>query len=678
MNLQIRAKLLTQVGLITYALREAFVTLIPYLILSSIATLLLQALPLWENAPHLKIIYMGAKLMQDALPILLLISIAFQLSKLKNIDSAGAILLSTTLLITIFPLNATLINSDLHSSTFSIFSFLIPIVSTCIFGSLLKSKWIPYPQTTPLADSVRMIYRYTPAFILSYLASLIIFELIHTSFNQISAINFFTFDQLASNTDWMIIFRTVCTHLLTFTGVHGTNIFDLIISHNYLSDLVAPNLSAKNLVDTFVIFGGVGASLSLAIAILIVAKDGHAIRVSKIALPFLVFNVTEILLYGLPIVLNRKLFIPFLCVPLINLTVALMVVHAGLFTFTATQLPWTTPIFISGYLASNGDWTAVLFQALLLSVDVGIYMLFVRTYVNTQSTTEHLNLLKEKLDISESIQTKQGLKFQEAQAFLVNAHLDIHRIIELIVKNDLIMFYQPIIDIKNQQCNSFEALLRLKMHDGKIVGPYFIPILERAGLSTVIDIWVCKQVRLNLEAWHQEGYYPSISINLHPDTLVDEEAMKKIVQLLSGFDVQFEVIERAFLLPEKAAVNVQRLKDMNFKLVIDDFGTGYSSLEHLHNTSAETIKFDKQLIDIAESENGYKIYMHSSKMCIDLGFRLVAEGIETESQLNIVKQAGIQFVQGWYFSKALPTEEAKQFALSFNQSLPSGITQHYA
>jgi phosphotransferase system glucose/maltose/N-acetylglucosamine-specific IIC component len=61
--------------------------LIPYLILSSIAALLLQALPLWENAPHLKKIYMGAKLLQDALPILLLISIAFQLSKLKNIDS---------------------------------------------------------------------------------------------------------------------------------------------------------------------------------------------------------------------------------------------------------------------------------------------------------------------------------------------------------------------------------------------------------------------------------------------------------------------------------------------------------------------------------------------------------------------------------------------------------------
>lgn len=668
MTLRLRAKLLHQISLTTYALREAFVTLIPYLILSSIATILLQALPLWENAPHLKTIYMGAKLMQDALPILLLVSIAFQLSKLKNVDSAGAILLSTTLLITIFPLNAGLISSGLHSSTFPIFSFLIPIVSTCIFAAFLKSKWIVYPQTTPLADSVRMIYRYTPAFILSYLSSLIIFELIHTGLNQISAINFFTFNQLANNTDWMIVFRTICTHLLTFTGVHGTNIFDLIVGNSQLGNLIAPNLTSKNLIDTFVVFGGIGASLSLAIAILIVAKDGHAIRVSKIALPFLVFNVTEILLYGLPIVLNRKLFIPFVFVPLLNLTIALMVVHTGLFTFTATQLPWTTPIFISGYLATNGDWMAVLFQALLLTIDVGIYMLFARTYVNTQSTTEHLNLLKEKLDISESIQTKQGLKFQEAQAFLVNAHLDIHRIIELIVNNDLIMFYQPIIDIKNQQCSSFEALLRLKMHDGKIVGPYFIPILERAGLSTVIDIWVCKQVRLNLEAWHMEEYYPTININLHPDTLVDEEAVKKIAQLLSGFDVQFEVIERAFLLPEKAAANIQLLKEMQFKLVIDDFGTGYSSLEHLHHTSAETIKFDKQLIDIAESENGYKIYMHSSRMCVDLGFRLVSEGIETESQLKIVKEAGIQFVQGWYFSKALPTEEAKQFALTFNQS----------
>ncbi len=525
-----------------------------------------------------------------------------------------------------------------------------------------------YPQTIQLAGSVRMIYRHTPAFILSYATSLIVFEFIHITFNQVTSMASLTTLQFANHPEQMIAFRTVCSHLLTFVGVHGTNIFDLIFGTSQLSQLIMPNLTAKNLIDTFVIFGGVGASLSLAIAILIVAKDGHAIRVSKIALPFLVFNVTEILLYGLPIVLNRKILVPFILVPLMNLAVALFVVHAGFFTFSATELPWTTPIFVSGYLATNGDWTAVLFQALLLSVDIGIYVLFVRTYVNTQSTTAHLELLKEKLHLSESIQTKQGLKFQEAQTFLVNAHLDTHRIIDLIVNNELIMFYQPIIDIENQQCNSFEALLRLKMQDGKIVGPYFIPTLERAGLSTVIDLWVCKQVRLNLEAWHNEGYSPFISINLHPDTILDEKAMNTVVEILSGFDVQFEVIERAFLLREKADKNIQLLRNNGFQLVIDDFGTGYSSLEHLHITTAKTIKFDKQLIDMAKSDSGCKIYMHSSKMCADLGFVVVSEGVETEAQLNIVKQAGVQFVQGWYFSKALPANEAKQFALSFNQN----------
>jgi EAL domain-containing protein (putative c-di-GMP-specific phosphodiesterase class I) len=303
-----------------------------------------------------------------------------------------------------------------------------------------------------------------------------------------------------------------------------------------------------------------------------------------------------------------------------------------------------------------------------------IYTVFVRDYVRTQSSAEHFALLSRKLNISSGFQMKRGLKFQEAQTFLVNAHLDTHHIIQRIIDNQLTVYYQPIVQIQHHTCHDFEALLRLRMQDGTVVGPDFLPSLERAGLSTVIDLWVCRQVRADCLAWQAEGYHPNISVNIHPDTFLDAESMKQIIMLLSGFNVQFEVIERALLTPEKSNQLIQQLKAHGFKVAIDDFGTGYSTLESLHHVSANTIKFDKKLIDVTNHEKGYKIYYHTSRMCNDLGFTLVAEGIETEAQMQLIQAMGIQYVQGWYFAPALPTADAKQFAETFN--LDSTSTAH--
>ncbi len=151
MRWQLVAKLRNQLELIIYALREAFVSLIPFLVLSSIATLLLQVLPLWGSSRHLTTLHLGAKLMQDALPVFLLIAISFQLSKLKNIDSAGAITLSVALLITIFPFKITLINAAFSSSSFSVFSILIPVVSTLNICQIFKLQMDALSTNNPIS-----------------------------------------------------------------------------------------------------------------------------------------------------------------------------------------------------------------------------------------------------------------------------------------------------------------------------------------------------------------------------------------------------------------------------------------------------------------------------------------------------------------------------------------------
>jgi len=652
-----------QIQLTVYSLREAFIALVPFFILTSVSTLILELLLQLSVFNDIKPIKIGVTLLRNTIPIMVLISVAHQLAKLKAIDSIVCIALSLSLLFSLQSSNIT----NLYASNSSFLSLLIPIFSTFFLVRITNSEKLLSPKYAALDDNLRMIYRYTPAFIISYVVLLCLFFVMKMGYDQLYVYLASMFSGLEHHIEWMILIRTLVSHLITFLGIHGSFMFDIMVNSNYLNSPLYEHFTAKNFIDTFVIFGGVGSCLALAISILLYAKDQHAIKISKISMPFLVFNITEIILYGLPVVLNRKLFIPFVLVPIVNVGLALLFLHLFPVDFKAISLPWTTPIFISGYLATGGSWAVVLFQLLLITLDVMIYTLFVREYVRTQSSAEHLALLSNKLNISSGFLSKRSLKFQEAQTFLVNAHLDTHQIIQLITNNQLTVYYQPIVQVQQDSCHDYEVLLRLRMQDGTIRNPDFLPTLERAGLSTVIDLWVCRQVRADFLAWQAEGYHPNISVNIHPDTFLDAEAMKQITLLLTGFNVQFEVIERAFLCPEKSDLVIQELKTLGFKVAIDDFGTGYSTLENLHQMSADTIKFDKKLIDATDHERGYKIYYHTSHMCNDLGFSLVAEGIETEAQVQLIKQMGIQYIQGWYYAPALPWAEAKKFAESFNR-----------
>jgi lactose/cellobiose-specific phosphotransferase system IIC component len=662
----VHSSLIKQLKLIGYALREAFISLIPFLIVSSISTLILAAVLQFHLYANVENIKSGIQVLQNALPIMVLVSFTHQLARLKGIDKMAAVALSLSLLISLQPFNST----TLFGTNSSFLALLIPILSTFLLAKIANNARFISPKYTALDDNLRMVYRYSPAFVISYILLLGVFILLQNGFQHVHQSLMVGLGTFANSTEAMLFLRTIVSHLLTFIGVHGTNIFDLLVNPSYLKSPLTEHFSAKNLIDTFVIFGGVGSCLALAISILLQAKDQHAIKISKISMPFLVFNISEILLYGLPIVFNKKLFTPFIVVPIINLSLALLLMHYVPIEFNAITLPWTTPLFINAYLATSGNWLVVLFQLFLLGLDILIYMFFVRDYVRTQSSSEHFSLLSNKLNISSSIQSKRGLKFQEAQTFLVNAHVDTDDIIQLIIKNELTMYYQPIVQVRQQRCHHFEALLRLRKTDGTIVNPDFLPTLENAGLSSVIDIWVCRKVRSDILAWQAEGYNPLVSVNIHPDTFLDDEVMQQIFSLLDGFNVQFELVERAFFNSDASSGVIRLLQKMQFKLAIDDFGTGYSTLQSLHTTAADTIKFDKQLLDVTNTDKGYKIYHYASQMCNDLGFNIVAEGVESEAQLNIIQQSGVQNAQGWYFSEALPPTQAKQFAQSFGLKLP--------
>ena len=129
--------------------------------------------------------------------------------------------------------------------------------------------------------------------------------------------------------------------------------------------------------------------------------------------------------------------------------------------------------------------------------------------------------------------------------------------------------------------------------------------------------------------------------------------------------IELEITERSYIENfVEVSKNIEKLKKYGIEIAIDDFGTGYSSLHLLHSLKADSIKIDKSLLDNIVNEKGKILY---SQLCLTLkklGYKLIAEGVETEEQVDFLLDSGVDIVQGWVYAPALSFEEAKQFALS--------------
>jgi diguanylate cyclase (GGDEF)-like protein len=245
----------------------------------------------------------------------------------------------------------------------------------------------------------------------------------------------------------------------------------------------------------------------------------------------------------------------------------------------------------------------------------------------------------------------------------INAHMpkrleienDLH---EALKKNEFILYYQPLVDIKANKIAGMEALIRWPHPTRGMVSPVnFIPIAEETGLIIPIGEWVlheaCSQARL----WHKMGYTNlRLAVNLAEKQLRDKTIIDTVQRILimSGFDpkhLELEITETA-ILDENVINTIKQFKEMGLSLAVDDFGTGYSGLSYLKRFSIDKVKIDQSFIrDIPQSNDSITIVSAILAMSKELKLRTLAEGVETIEQLEFLKQKSCDYVQGYYFSK---------------------------
>jgi diguanylate cyclase (GGDEF)-like protein len=235
---------------------------------------------------------------------------------------------------------------------------------------------------------------------------------------------------------------------------------------------------------------------------------------------------------------------------------------------------------------------------------------------------------------------------------------------------DLEVQYQPQFDITTGNISGAEALLRWT-HDkqGPISPAEFIPLAEDSELIVDIGSWVIEKACEDLCAILDKGLHPGpVSINVSGRQLADSRFEKTVMDPIRKFGIhpgyiQLEVTETTVAQNRDRAIAIlQSLREEGVRVAIDDFGTGYSSLSYLQQMPFDVIKIDKSFIDrIGSSVTSDNICRTIVKMAEQLGKKSIAEGVEDQSQLDFLRRSGCDFVQGFYYSTALPYAEFLAF-----------------
>jgi diguanylate cyclase (GGDEF)-like protein len=257
---------------------------------------------------------------------------------------------------------------------------------------------------------------------------------------------------------------------------------------------------------------------------------------------------------------------------------------------------------------------------------------------------------------------------------IYDADLDLHTPQRLALIGDLAgairdgqlcLHYQPKIELGSGRVCGFEALVRWQHPRFGLLAPgAFLPLAEMSDTIHLLTAEVLRLASADLVRWRAQGRLHSVAVNLSARNLIDDQCAEQVRQLvaehaLPAGALELEITETALMQdPERAAALLQRIAATGVSLAIDDFGTGYSSLAYLRRLPITALKIDRTFVrDMAENHHDAVIVQSTIQLAHNLGLEVVAEGVEDEAALHMLRGMGCDKVQGYHLSRPLPRDQ---------------------
>lgn len=291
----------------------------------------------------------------------------------------------------------------------------------------------------------------------------------------------------------------------------------------------------------------------------------------------------------------------------------------------------------------------------------------VSKYPNNSLDAEELIKFAEIAMHSAKEQKKAIELYQDVILEKVNKNNMIKKeLLNAIEKEEIYLVYQPKVNLNNNEIYA-EVLVRWKNNNLGFVGPdIFIDIAEKTGEIYKLGKWIFEEAVKEIEKYNKENKKIFLSINLSPKQLINKYIFEDFLIIVNKHNVSpnqitLEITESVMLDKEDGFELINKFSEAGFKISIDDFGKGHSSFSYLKDYPVNEVKLDKSFIDEIEKPFNYYLVESISLLSKKLNVNLVLEGIETENQVNILKNLGCHFFQGYFYSKPLTSNDFNDY-----------------
>ncbi|HAZ90930.1 MAG TPA: hypothetical protein DCX21_03045 [Eubacterium sp.] len=485
-----------------------------------------------------------------------------------------------------------------------------------------------------------------------------------------------------------VAFLYILTYsLLWFFGIHGQN-FLYMINDGLYNDLLMANVDggAHNIINTgfFNIFcnmGGSGCMLALMLTSLAISKNKAAKTVSSIALVPGLFNISEMVFFGIPVAFNPAFLIPMTVAPMFNCAVAYIATRAGFIPIVANNVSWATPIFVNGYL-STGSINTIYLQAVLLVVDMLIFVPFYKFFEESENLKLEKRVRQIEDILKEHEESSESITLSELNGILGDT-VDYLKsdLWYAIAEHELFLMYQPQSYADNKYFGA-EALIRWDHYAaGRIYPPLIIKLAKEGGFLPELERFILRESAntiSQINALNLPNVRSKISANITGNSADDEHFVDTVKAAVDEYkidpkDLCIEITEQETISGSDAMYErLREVHKMGHKFFIDDFGMGHTSVNYLKLGIFDGVKLDGKITKgVITNEEDRSIISSVAMMCEKLNLTLVAEFVTDNEQEKLLKELGCEVFQGGLHSGPLVFDDLLEYIKE--HSLSDGI-----